>query len=381
MSTLVATSGPVQCIPSTSSLPSRARNGRGRRDSSVDTLLRRHLHHTQSFRSAHSARIPGPGPLRVRNEDTSPTRSASAPNVRDSGEDQRESFDSQPLTRYLRENDIPTQNPQFLESRTDSGLILLRPRQDDPVINRAVANSIVLADEQGIGSRSRVAADSLDLARNRLPPAKRKLSLEKTDSKNEKQHLFRRWFHSLHKRATKKRLTVQPRQERWYLDEFDDTRPSKRVSTCNVGHVKHKSSSSWHSSAFITAVKSARLSVSTLSEGPRSRLLRRSNQLQRDESSRRSQSLIRTSLENNVFSMRTMDEESKDRATKRRHTLEELLSSEESYVADLKALVNASILLRRGSEANTFATGVSYASGLCFYFHFPAQFGADPTQH
>lgn len=308
------------------------------RDSSIDTLLRRRLNYTQSFRSA---RTPRAGPLRVRNENISPTRSASSPIVRDSSECQRESVGSQPLAQYLKEPEIPTQDLSSLHSRTDSGIILLRPRQDDPVINKAVANSIELSNEQNSEVRDRLAADSLDLARNRLTSV-RKPSLEKSKTRNEKPHMFRRWVHTLHKRSTRKRIAVQPRQERWYLDEFDDVRPSKRIANGNAGHLKHKSSSSWHSSAFISAVKSARMSVSTLSEGPRSRLLRRSNHVHSNQSSRRSQSLVRTSLDNSLLPARIVDEASKNRAIKRRHTLEELLSSEESYVADLKSLVNAS---------------------------------------
>ncbi|MCJ1469436.1 hypothetical protein MMC07_008069 [Pseudocyphellaria aurata] len=176
-----------------------------------------------------------------------------------------------------------------------------------------------------------------------LRPARehRKPFVAITDTNAHKSHPFRRWMTTLRRKNSRRTRTLTPRLERWSLDDFDDVRPSKPGLPGNQDTTRHKKSSSWSSSGFVTAVQSATASLAPLSIAPHSRKTRRSGLLRSSyRSSRLSDGMHRASIDSSQGSAQVIDEAAWIRAVQRRRTLEELVSSEESYVADLKVLVN-----------------------------------------
>lgn len=151
---------------------------------------------------------------------------------------------------------------------------------------------------------------------------------------------FRRWVTTLRRRNSQRKRALIPRRERWSLDDFDEFEPAKLGLTQNKGARRHQKSSSWSSSGFVTAVKSATVSLGPLSAAPQHRV-RTSTQLRSsNRSSGFSDGLYRASIDSSQGSTQIIDEAAWNRAVQRRRTLEELISSEESYIADLKVLIN-----------------------------------------
>ena len=150
-------------------------------------------------------------------------------------------------------------------------------------------------------------------------------------------HPFRRWMSTLRRKSSRRRIVLNAREERWPPGET--LQPMETLRSRKLG--AHRKSSSWSSSDVFTAVKSAGMSLSTLSTMQQSRNARRSTLLQSsNRSSRFSQSFNRASLESPSETMQVVDQATWERAVRRRQILEELITSEESYIADLKVLVN-----------------------------------------
>ena len=151
---------------------------------------------------------------------------------------------------------------------------------------------------------------------------------------------FRRWMSTLRHKNLSGRKSLTVRTERWALDEFEELDNSHQQKV--EGRSRHQKSSSHSSSAFITAVKTASISLASVSVAGRSRHAARSSRFRSEHrSSGQSQTDGRPSMETNrKLSGGFMDEAAWDRAHRRRKILEELVSSEESYVADLKVLTN-----------------------------------------
>lgn len=173
-----------------------------------------------------------------------------------------------------------------------------------------------------------------------------------TDTTTHKSHPFRRWMTTLRRKNSRRQGTLTPRLERWSLDDFDDVKPSKLALPRNQDTTRHKKSSSWSSSGFVTAVQSATASLGPLSIAPHSRKTRRSGLLRSSYmSSRISDGVHRASIDSSQGSAQVIDEAAWGRAVQRRRTLEELVSSEESYIADLKVLINVgSSITQMGNE-------------------------------
>ena len=156
-----------------------------------------------------------------------------------------------------------------------------------------------------------------------------------------KSHPFRRWVDTIHRKKIHRHQTLRLREDRWSLDDFDEAPVRNTVLLQSPVNRRHRKSTSWASSGFVTAVKSASMSLATLSVAPHSRKARGSTLIRSsNRSSRVSRSFNRPSLDGASVSGPIIDEASRERAIKRRWTLEELVDSEESYVADLKVLVN-----------------------------------------
>lgn len=156
--------------------------------------------------------------------------------------------------------------------------------------------------------------------------------LDEQDEDQEPSKPFRRWVSTLRRRKQQNAPpTLTPRNQRWTLDDFDaaplETHPS---------HARSDSATS--SLRFVTGVKSATITLASASIAP---LSRRASKWRRAHN--RSSIVSGSDARPSIDTQRSMlDEAGKLRSRKRREKLEELIRTEESYVADLKALSNVS---------------------------------------
>lgn len=165
-------------------------------------------------------------------------------------------------------------------------------------------------------------------------PAEDDRSVEEAESPPEDKP-FRRWMSTLRRKKHQEPSATTPRQVRWTLDDFEKRAPSP----LKPRPVRHQKSSSWGSSiGFVTAVKSA---TATLASTSMATLSRHGSAWKRrqQQSSVLSATERRPSIDAQISAM---DEAANLRSRKRREKLEELIRTEESYVADLKALSNVS---------------------------------------
>ena len=186
-------------------------------------------------------------------------------------------------------------------------------------------------------------ADMLDTRRKQyLLDGRNDTSPLSTEAPYTAKYLFRKWMHSLRGQSPRhssplRGNALKVREERWSLD--DDSPTAKPTQSQAQQQSRHKKHSSWSSSGFVTAVKTAAATITTPSSPKAKRLsLLRNSQ----RSSCTSQATKRGSFDSNA-SPRLIDDAAWERARQRRRTIEELVDSEESYVADLKVLANVSI--------------------------------------
>lgn len=150
---------------------------------------------------------------------------------------------------------------------------------------------------------------------------------------------LRRWMSTLRPKPSKSIETLKVRRERWSLDDFEE-RPLPRISLSQRGTTNsHRRASSSSSSGVVEAMKSAKLGLGSLT-GAHSSRRKKSILRSSDVSSRVTRSGNRTSMDSGHGSISHIDEAACTRGIQRRRTLEELVSSEESYISDLKVLVN-----------------------------------------
>jgi hypothetical protein len=156
---------------------------------------------------------------------------------------------------------------------------------------------------------------------------------EDATSDEEPQKPFQRWVSTLRRRKRQQTVPlVTSRSERWCLDDFD---------TAVLPRSPHARSDSGTSSiGIIAGVKSATVTLASVSIAP---LSRRASKWRRTHN--RSSILSASDPRPSVDTQRSiLDEAGKLRSRKRREKLEELIRTEESYVADLKALSNVCML-------------------------------------
>ena len=171
-----------------------------------------------------------------------------------------------------------------------------------------------------------------------MTPMKSTAVLEATDAATSPPRpRVRRWISTLRRRKREAPPSTTPRIQRWKLDDFDSraASPIKRITS------HHKQSHSNGSSmGFVTTVKSATAtlaSVSIATVSGRHAKWRRGHQ--------RSSVISGSNPRASIDSQRSMlDDAAKQRSRKRRAKLEELIRTEENYVADLKSLSNVSLL-------------------------------------
>ena len=263
--------------------------------------------------------------------------------------------------RIRNENIPPSRKPSLRVSHKSSwGTdILLPPRPGDNTSLEPEAGDLEDIDlETGCGTSEVIGGAHVEDALGYSHYQRLSFALEKEDilvdtsedelpryevDTDDKAHPFRRWMSTLHRKNVKRRISLKRRDERWPLDDFDENPSGNVILTPSTGRRGHQKSSSWSSSGFVTAVKSASVSLATMSVAPPSRRTRRSTLIRSSKrSSRHSSGFNRSSIEDRPLSLQVIDEAALLRAIQRRSILEELVSSEESYVADLKVLVNVS---------------------------------------
>ena len=172
-------------------------------------------------------------------------------------------------------------------------------------------------------------------------PGRERFSLEDLESVNSK-HLpldseqpFNKWMTHLQKRTTQRRNTVGCDRDCQAWGKTHPRSPSLKR------RLRHEKSSSGSSSAFVTAVKSASISIASFSIAPRSRKTGTSSHHHRTDHSSKASNAGRHSEESSYFSRGiAMDQAVTNRLLQRRRVLEELIMTEESYVADVKFLMN-----------------------------------------
>lgn len=152
---------------------------------------------------------------------------------------------------------------------------------------------------------------------------------------------FRKWVGSLRQQQHIQRRSLTARKERWTLDDLDDNgNPAKTNIQKRAGRIEHQKSSSWSPYGFVAAVKSATANLAPSRAGPRSQATRRPHILRSNRSSKLSDSRYELPPAEGQRKLSANDHAACDRAVRRRQLLEELVSSEESYVADLKVLLH-----------------------------------------
>jgi hypothetical protein len=149
---------------------------------------------------------------------------------------------------------------------------------------------------------------------------------------------FNKWMRDLQKRGTQRRQTVSCDIDGSVLQReiFDSS-----IIQSAPGHKKSASGSSY---GFVNAVKSATVSLASFSVAPRSRRTGVSSRHQRTDRSSKASNAGRLS-EDSSFVARGMviDQAVVNRLLQRRRVLEEIINTEESYIADVKFLMNVSI--------------------------------------
>jgi hypothetical protein len=153
---------------------------------------------------------------------------------------------------------------------------------------------------------------------------------------------FNKWMKSLQRKAvgTKRRKTVS--------GDLDGSGLERELFGCPASQsaFHHKKSSSGSSFGFVTAVKSASISLASFSVAPRSKKTGISSRHHKTDRSSKASNAGRLSEDSSYIARGiVIDQAVTNRLLQRRRVLEELITTEESYVADLKFLMNVSILI------------------------------------
>ena len=157
---------------------------------------------------------------------------------------------------------------------------------------------------------------------------------------------FNKWVKNLQRRNSQRRKTVSCDMDGSALERefFESPVISKRYH--------HKKSSSDPSFGFVTAVKSASISLASFCVAPRSKRTGASSRHQRTDRSSRTSHIGRLSEDSSYIARgMVIDQAVTNRLIQRRRVLEEIISTEESYVADIKFLMNVSQLLMLSMNA------------------------------
>lgn len=153
-----------------------------------------------------------------------------------------------------------------------------------------------------------------------------------SSERHQNKQVFRRWISKLRRRRHPPPPCLSPRRERWTLDDFDVQPASAGKQPRSSAHRKSDSQNS--SIRFITSIRSATATIASASVAT---MARPASKWRRGQ--QRSSLLSGSETRPSIDSTRSiMDEAARQRSRKRREKLEELIRTEECYVADVKAL-------------------------------------------
>ena len=267
-----------------------------------------------------------------RHDENTPSRSSSSHNItllrtRTSGErrsgsgsySRRASLVSS-ISLRLRSDPVtePDQTEQRLVDVAESDSELPETTEDEqiPVEKRAVEHVFRTKSSPSAAKSSPLKRSQLDVSASSSPLP-----------------TVRRWISTLRWRKRQAPPSTTPRTQRWVLDDFG-SRPTSPVKPRRSNHKQTNSFSS--SLGFVTAVRSATATLASVSIATVSR---KNNKWRRGH--QRSSLISGSDPRPSIDSQRSiLDEAAKQRSRKRRAKLEELLKTEESYVADVKSLSN-----------------------------------------
>ena len=159
---------------------------------------------------------------------------------------------------------------------------------------------------------------------------------------------------ALRTQGPKRRHSLTVRKERWILDDFDEAKPMETELPQGRRLNGHQKASSWSSSGIRHVIKSATVRLQSATNRPHSPIFSRARLLKSNRGSRTSNAASRASMDGDQVAARVNEHAARDRAVQRRRIVEELISSEESYVADLKVLLHVG-----GPSDYTLAFGVA----------------------
>ena len=160
-----------------------------------------------------------------------------------------------------------------------------------------------------------------------------------SDQTFKEQNLMQR-FRRVFGRQRHKLLTV--RKERWTLDDFDEEHTIRSDLPEQSRLNGHQKASSWAAFGFANLTSSAITFEPVPGAKDFAHKRSKSSFLRRNRYSRHSNRANRDSTDSGQTSLRTVELAAWARAIQRRKVLEELFSSEKSYIADLKVLLHVS---------------------------------------
>jgi hypothetical protein len=172
---------------------------------------------------------------------------------------------------------------------------------------------------------------------------------------------FKRWLRTLRKRNAPEPELLKPPEERWVMDNFDPHSlvTPQRPLRPHLGH--RKTASSVSSSGLLSAVKTASVTIASLSLYPRSRRSTRNSYIL-SENSHLDLTYGRTSMDSVPESTPLMDDGTWFRSVRRNRIVEEVVTSEESYIRDLKTLINVVLPILLYFSAEYFDRSTSRCS-------------------
>ncbi|KAL9132229.1 MAG: hypothetical protein Q9217_000033 [Psora testacea] len=305
------------------------------------------------------------GPLRIRNENVSPSRTASYATLPKAADPPIRNSPSEYLARHVSttlsgRNELPSRSQleRFASLSVNDGTL------EDIDLNATDDSSSNKVSQQGMNGpvRKERRGLSFDVQGSRRQATDEPLLQD--SQKNESggssvvvtdtgANHVQRFISNLRPQTSKHKRTLSARAERWSLDDFDDITLAEMDVTKPSNLKGHCKASSWSSDGFVTTVKSATVGQgpATAAEGSqkgsRFRFLRRSKR-----SSRMSDAANRSSMDSNQDASRIADEAARNRALQRRKILDELLASEEGYINDLKILAHVCAFFRQSIRAN-----------------------------
>lgn len=232
---------------------------------------------------------------------------------------------------------VPPAVPQFVPAVTP----LPSPAESEPVLGTPALNSTLdfVDEERGDWEEGHALLES-DIYDGSDPNVESSIADHGIGSCSlTSQQPFSRWMNTLKLKKASYKSRIHPKLDVPFLNQPVVTSPEPSVRG-------HRKSESWASSVnFVTAVKSATITVASASIAPLSRSAsKRSGHLGFCRGSSgvfESEPRISTDSARPSLSL-IIDDAARQRAKKRREKIEELIRTEESYLADLKALSSVS---------------------------------------